>query len=84
MGRQSRYPDKREEVVSAVAALIEERHRNPTVREISDRTQISVATLHSYLQNLADEGLVMWRPKRHRSISLTPEGQRVATTRIPF
>lgn len=84
MGRRSQYPVKRDEIVSAIAALTEERHRNPSVREIAERTGLSVATLHSYLQRLADDGLIEWRSKRHRSIRLTPDGQRLVSTSVPF
>lgn len=84
MGRQSQYPVKRDEIVTAISTILGESHRNPTMREIATRTNLSVATLHAYLGKLSDEGLIEWRTKRHRSIRLTPEGQRRANTTVPF
>jgi Mn-dependent DtxR family transcriptional regulator len=84
MGRRSQYPVKRQEVVRAIFSLTQELHRTPSVREIAGRTGVSLATLHSYLENLAEEGLIEWRPKRHRSLRLTPKGQELATTDVPF
>jgi len=84
VARKSLYPLKRDEIVRAISALTKERHRTPSVREISRRTNISVATLHSYLERLHEEGLIEWRAKRHRSMRLTPEGQRLAETDVPF
>lgn len=84
MGRKSLYEARRVDVLVAISALFKENYRTPSVREISERTGISVATLHSYLERLAEEELILWRQKRHRSLQLTPEGQRIADAPVPF
>lgn len=84
MPRKSRYPAKRGEIIEAITALTLEYHRTPSVRELSERIDVPVATLHSYLERLSNEGLIRWEAKRHRSLKLTPEGERIASTQAPF
>lgn len=84
MARRSNYPAKRDEILRAVAAHLQHKGKTPTVRELAERTNLSVGTLHSYMERLAEEGLIEWRPRQHRSIRLTQEGTRIATTQVPF
>jgi len=84
VGRRSQYPEKREEIVRAISGLLAANHRTPSVREVADEVDLSIATLHSYLGKLNEEGLIEWRTRRHRSIMLTREGEALAATGVPF
>lgn len=63
----------RDTVISAIADLSREHGKPPTLREVSEVTDISVSTLHSYVNRMHDEGWVAWQPRSHRSIRLTPQ-----------
>lgn len=71
MGRLSLYEFKRDGIVEAIARLSAD-GRSPSLREIANVADVSVATLHSYLRKMADEGLVEWNPKSHRSLRIRP------------
>jgi Mn-dependent DtxR family transcriptional regulator len=44
------------------------------VRWIADELDVGLATAHSYLELLHEEGMIEWRPRVHRSIRITPLG----------
>lgn len=84
MGRKSHYMANKLVVLQSIYNLTAHRRKAPTVREVADDTQISMGTLHSYLQRLSEEGLVSWRQKRHRSLQLTKSGQELVRIDLPF
>lgn len=71
MGRQSLYQYKRDGIVEAIERLSAD-GRSPSLREIADVADVSVATLHSYLKAMRDEGIVEWHEKSHRSLRIKP------------
>lgn len=84
MARKSNYMANKMLVLQSIHGLTLRRRKAPTVREVSEDTEISITTLHSYLQRLSQEGLVQWRPKRHRSLQLTKSGQNMVQVDLPF
>lgn len=76
MARASKYAEHR----MAVLAMVEQCHKRhgkaPTVRDLADWCDVGVATMHSYLQKLAEEEMIQWQPGRHRSLQCTPAGIR--------
>lgn len=70
MGRQSLYHYKRDGIVEAITRLSTD-GRSPSLREVADVADVSVATLHSYLSKMRDEGLVEWNEKSHRSLRIS-------------
>lgn len=76
MARQSLYDYKKDGIVQAIAELTQSHGRAPSLREVADVTETSVATLHSYLTRLRTEGIVSWSERHHRSLQvvLPPHG----------
>lgn len=74
MARQSRYESNKMTILAIIQERADRHDKPPTVRELTERITVSVSTMHSYLAKMAEEGLVQWRPKSHRSISLSPQG----------
>lgn len=74
MARPSLYKLNRDVVISAIDSLSRSAGKPPTMREVAERTGISVSTLHSYVNRMHDEGLVTWQPRSHRSVRLTAQG----------
>jgi Mn-dependent DtxR family transcriptional regulator len=72
MGRKSGYPSNRKALLALIANT--GHGRSPSVRWIADELDVGVATAHSYLELLADEGMIEWTPRQHRSIRLTLKG----------
>jgi hypothetical protein len=70
MGRQSQYKTKRDDVLAAIKKLTAEQGRSPSLREVSGETGVSIATLHSYMAKLKEEGAIEWQEKSHRSIRI--------------
>jgi DNA-binding IclR family transcriptional regulator len=70
MGRASLYEFKRDGILEVIRRLSAS-GRAPSLREVASVADVSVATLHSYLKRMADEGLVEWHSKSHRSLRLT-------------
>lgn len=79
MARASRYEDSRDDLL----ALVERgsRGKSPTVRDLADQCEVGVATMHSYLTRLSEEGLITWRPGKHRSLRVTEAGARAVSLR---
>lgn len=78
-GRVSRFGEKRVEVLTQVVNAMRRHSKVPTVRELADRFDISPGTMHSWLTKLAEEGLIEWTPRTHRSLHCTPEGLALVT-----
>lgn len=73
MARATEYGNQRLAVIEAIADRKVHHSRQPTVRELAGEFEVSVATMHSWLEKLRDEGMVEWTPGRHRSLRLTPQ-----------
>lgn len=73
MARASRYEDKRDEILGLINAAAAQHSKPPTVRDLAERLDVGVATVHSYLTKLAEEGMIEWRAGKHRSLRLTPQ-----------
>lgn len=71
MGRQSLYDVRRDSIIMAIKRLSDRYGKPPTLREVSELCDVSVATLHTYMPQLAEEGLITWQPRSHRSVRLT-------------
>lgn len=74
MARASQYEAKKHEVLGALNEAAKRHSKPPTVRDLADWMGVGVATTHSYLRKLAEEGLVEWKPGRHRTLSCTEQG----------
>jgi predicted transcriptional regulator len=84
VARQSLYEYKRDGILSAVATLTEAQGKAPSLREIASVADVSVATLHSYLLKMKEEGVVQWTEKHHRSLRVqTPGSTLVGSGRTP-
>lgn len=84
MARQSLYEYKRDGILTAVQTLTNANGQAPSLREVADVADISVATLHSYLRRMRDEGVVTWTEKHHRSLQVqTPNPVRPGTGLVP-
>ena len=68
MPRISQYEFKRDDILSTISALTSESGRSPSMREVADVVDVSIATLHSYLNQMREEGLVEWQNRSHRSL----------------
>lgn len=74
MARTSRYEQHKTRVLELIQRDLDRHARPPTVRALASDVQVGVATMHSYLERLAEEGLVQWQPKSHRTLRCTPQG----------
>ena len=74
MARASQFEQNRHTVLRSLHDRWMKHSKPPAVRELATQANVSVSTMHSYLGRLAEEGLVEWRPKSHRSLALTPQG----------
>lgn len=75
MARQSLYEFKRDGILQAIETLSTAKGRAPSLREIAEVADVSVATLHSYLLKMQNEGLVQWDKKHHRSLKVVGSHQ---------
>lgn len=71
MARPSQYTQHRDDVLALIDAAAARHTSPPTVRALAEELGVGVATMHSYLGKMAEEGLVEWQPRSHRSIRLT-------------
>jgi SOS-response transcriptional repressor LexA len=74
VARQSLYEYKREGILQAIITLTNAKGQPPSLREIADVADVSVATLHSYLLKMQVEGVVEWESKHHRSLKVVAPG----------
>lgn len=72
MARASHYGDKKMALLRAILDAADHHGRPPTVRMLAEGAGVGVATLHLYLNKMAQEGLVEWQAKSHRSLRCTP------------
>jgi SOS-response transcriptional repressor LexA len=70
MARQSLYEMRKDAIVDTIAKLHDAHGQPPSLREVASVTDISVATLHSYLMKLRQEGIVEWSDRSHRSLKI--------------
>ena len=73
MARGSRFDSAKDEVLQTINGAVSRHAKAPTVRELADSFGVAPATMHSWLSKLAEEGLIVWAPGRHRSLKLTPQ-----------
>lgn len=80
MARESYYAEKRDKVVVLIGQAQRKQSKAPTVRELAERCEVGVGTMHSYLVKLGKEGVVEWSRGRHHSLKLTESGFSELTT----
>lgn len=74
MARASRYEDNRDGILVAIHEAAVRHGKPPTVRTLAQTFEVGVATMHSYLHKLAEEGVIEWIPGKHRSLRCTQRG----------
>lgn len=74
MPRASKYEQHRDGVLARIQLELQRHGRPPSVRSLAEEMHVGVATMHSYLSKMAEEGLIEWRSKSHRTLRCTPKG----------
>lgn len=74
MARASKYGEVRWDILSTIAATAASHAKPPAVRDLAEKFEVSPSTMHSFLSKLSEEGMIEWKPGRHRSLHLTPAG----------
>lgn len=82
MARASRYEDNRDEILAVVGEVAVRHGKPPSVRDLAEKFDVGVATMHSYLHKLAEEGVVEWAPGKHRSLKCTQAGSLELSRRV--
>lgn len=77
MPRKSRFDMSRPMVLGVIQSKMISHGQPPSVRELASYAGVGVATMHDYLIQLREEGLVEWEAGRHRSLRCTPAGSRL-------
>lgn len=77
MPRESRYDISRHMVLEMIHFRLTSHGLPPSVRELAAFAGVGVATMHDYLVQLQEEGLVEWERGRHRSLRCTTAGSRL-------
>lgn len=73
---------RRVDVLRAISAASSAHGHPPTYRELADRLGIkSTNGIAEHLVALQRLGLVRWSARKGRTLTLTPSGQRAATSR---
>jgi DNA-binding IclR family transcriptional regulator len=80
MPRPSTYETSRTAILNLVAQAQDRHSRPPAIRDLAAELGLGVATMHSYLHRMAEEGLVEWTPNKHRSLRLCPAGRQLASS----
>jgi DNA-binding MarR family transcriptional regulator len=75
MSRATRFDEVAPSVLEMVFAAESRHAKPPSVRDLADAAGVAVATMHSYLTKLSEDGLLEWRSGRHRSLRLTDAGR---------
>lgn len=57
-------------VVKAIESLRRDNGYAPSFREVADKTEISLGTVHSICVDLAERGTVTYHPKIARSLAV--------------
>jgi DNA-binding transcriptional regulator YhcF (GntR family) len=81
MARASRYEDVKQEILDEIAAVDAAHGKPPSVRDLAGRFEVSVSTMHSFLKKMLEEGMVEWKPGRHRT--LRPAIQQITRVSSP-
>jgi DNA-binding IclR family transcriptional regulator len=68
MARTSKYEDHKAQVLELVIEAEDRHAKPPSIRALAEAVGVGVATMHSYLSRLSEEGAVEWTPKHHRSL----------------
>jgi SOS-response transcriptional repressor LexA len=79
MPRQSLYQFKRDGILDAISTLSAATGKAPSIREIAQVADVSIATLHCYLTKMKDEGVISWTERHHRSLKVLETGNSLAT-----
>lgn len=66
---------RQQEVLDTIIELTQETGFPPTAREIGERADMWVSSVHKTLLRLRDEGLVTWEPNRARTLVVLPSDQ---------
>lgn len=77
MTRASKYKDQKAAVLRVIFRKQMAHGRSPSVRDLADQFEVGVATMHSYLTKLHHEGMIEWKPGRHRTLKVTQNGLKV-------
>lgn len=70
MPRQSLYHFKRDGILDTIETLTVATGKAPSIREIAQVADVSIATLHLYLTRMKEEGLIQWTERHHRSLKV--------------
>lgn len=68
MPRHSLYLFKRDGILEVIETLTNASGKAPSIREIAEVADVSIATLHLYLTKMKEEGLISWTERHHRSL----------------
>lgn len=79
MARASRYQAVKGEILAQIAKTEASHAKPPAVRDLAEVHEVSVSTMHSFLTKMNGEGLIEWKPGRHRSLRLTPQGSQASS-----
>lgn len=74
MPRATHYLQDKTRVLDVINAAHIAHARPPTVRILAEECGVGVATMHSYLCKMAEEGLVDWTQGARRSLRVTDVG----------
>lgn len=72
--RISKYAEHRGDVLATIRDAQLRHGVPPSVRDLAGKFDVGVATMHAYLQRLAEEGMVEWSRGKHRSLRCTQMG----------
>lgn len=75
MARASHYDEHRKELLGLIWQAQLSHGKPPSIRSLANHFDVGVATMHSYLTKLHEEGHVEWRPGKHRSLKCTETGR---------
>lgn len=82
MPQPSKFNEQRDKVLVAIHKKQINNKKSPSVRGLAEDCGVATATMHSYLTKLFFEGLIEWKPGRHRTLRLTPLGQQAIQQRL--
>lgn len=68
MKTQARGDAKRKAILAYVREQFVTMSYSPTIRDIAEKVGASPATVHRHVRILADQGLLVYRPGRSRTI----------------
>lgn len=82
MARKSQYEYRKWVIAMAIHEIARYKGRPPALREVSERTSIPLSTIHSYLDQLQDDGIAEWQGGAHRTLRLTDSAEQEVQRRI--